>query len=302
MNFGLRHPFTYRRCEHCRSLYIAEVPADLGPYYGDAYYSQHEIVEEGSVRRAVKRARARGLFGRRSIAGAALRTLFGAPRGGEQVLSWLRSAGVERSSSVLDVGCGTGRLLVQLHNLGLTRLEGIDPYTEGDLHYRSGVRVYRRELGEHTGSYDFVMMHHALEHTTAPAGELAHIRRLLKPGGVALVRVPLAASFAADEYGSFWVQLDAPRHLLVPSEQGMRIASDRAGLEVESIDYDSTAFQFWGSEQYRLGIPLLDARSFARDPQRSPFTPVQIERWEALASQLNRDGTGDQAAFYLRKA
>lgn len=302
MMFGFRDRFDYLECARCASLQIAGVPAELGRYYPEGYYSFGALREHPAWKRALMRARAEEIAGGWSVAGAFLRGLTGSPRGVEPVVRWVRRSGVGADSAILDVGCGTGELLVNLHTLGFNRLEGIDPFVERDLRYPSGVRIWRRDLADHTGSYDLLMMHHAFEHMMDPVGALAEAHRLVKPGGFVLVRVPVAGTHAWREYGAGWVQLDPPRHLFIPSEGGMRALAERTGFVLEAVEYDSTAFQFWASEQYRLDVPLMDARSHLKDPAGGLFAAEQIARWEAEAQELNRRGEGDQAAFYLRRA
>ncbi len=70
---------------------------------------------------------------------------------------------------------------------------------------------------------------------------------------------------------------------------------------MDEIAYDSTAFQFWGSEQYVRDIPLSDHRSYYVNPDRSIFTEKQMADYAACAAELNAHSRGDQAVFYLRK-
>ncbi len=117
-----------------------------------------------------------------------------------------------------------------------------------------------------------------------------------------IARVPLADGWAMDHYGADWVQLDPPRHLSVPSEAGVRRAAEAAGLSVVRAFRDSDSIQFWGSEQYRLGIPLNDPRSVMRDASAGPFSKRQLRRWRARARALNRSGEGDSGCFVLSRA
>src|SRR5690606_13797018 len=164
-----------------------------------------------------------------------------------------------------------------------------------------GLRLLRRGIEEMEGEaeFDLVMLHHSFEHMPDPAETLRHVHRLLKPGRAALVRIPVADSWAWRHYGADWVQLDAPRHLFLHTRRSIALLAARAGLEVERVVHDSTAFQFWGSEQYREGIPLRHARSYARNPSGSAFTAAEIREFEQRAAELNARGEGDQAAFYL---
>jgi hypothetical protein len=133
-----------------------------------------------------------------------------------------------------------------------------------------------------------------------PLSVLERIRGLLNEGGTVLIRIPVASSEAFEVYGRDWVALDAPRHFFLHTRASMDLLARRAGLEVARVVYDSTAFQFWGSEQYRKDIPLRDPRSYDTDPAQSIFTRSDIAAFEARARELNTAGRGDQACFYLR--
>ena len=62
-----------------------------------------------------------------------------------------------------------------------------------------------------------------------------------------VIRIPIAGTHAWQTYGVDWVQLDAPRHLFLHTEDGMRSLAAGAGLQVTAVVHDSTAMQFWGS-------------------------------------------------------
>jgi SAM-dependent methyltransferase len=138
------------------------------------------------------------------------------------------------------------------------------------------------------------MFHHSLEHMPDQEKVLRQAAKLLRPGGVCLVRIPVFPSFAWDRYRENWVQLDAPRHLFVHSRKSLGIIAKQAGLEIERVDFDSTEFQFTGSELYSRGLALSELeRAFSRRECRA---------FRRQARQLNRDERGDQAVFFLRKA
>jgi len=116
-----------------------------------------------------------------------------------------------------------------------------------------------------------------------------------------LIRVPVASCRAWRDYGADWVQLDAPRHIFLHTDRSMELLAGRTGFELVSRGRDSTAFQFWGSEQYRRDIPLRDPRSHAVDPAGSPWSSADIARLEGEARRLNEAGEGDQAWYILRR-
>jgi len=296
MMLGTRDAFDYSVCAACGCVQIARVPDDLERYYPDDYYAHTPARPEGRAGALLKRLRADHLLARPNPVGWLVTRLRGVPVS----IEWVRRAGVGREHDILDVGCGAGALLLGMAAYGFRSLTGIDPFIARDLDYGNGVRVWKRGLDAHDGRYDLVMLHHTFEHMDAPGAALKHIRRLLAPGGTALLRMPVASSEAFARYRADWVQLDAPRHLYLHTPRSLSILAGAAGLDVADVVYDSTAFQFWGSEQYRRDIPLFDAQSYMVDRRASPFTGAEIEAFAARARQLNAEGRGDQAAFYLR--
>jgi SAM-dependent methyltransferase len=207
---------------------------------------------------------------------------------------------VRRDHTILDIGSGSGWLLREMWIAGFQHLQGVDPYIKEDVMCAPGVTVRKAEVQEIRGLFDCVMLHHVLEHLADPGAMLRRARDLLRPGATVLVRTPVAGTYAWRTYGTHWVQLDAPRHLAIQSERSMRVLAERAGLSVGKVLYDSTAFQFWGSEQNRRGIPLMDPKSVHRKPPGT-VSRGDLRRFSARAAELNRDGDGDQACFYLVK-
>jgi len=297
MMFGLGGRFTYRECAGCGALVLLDPPADMAPYYPDGYYSYHPRRPRlGGLDRWLKCRRARAWLGGHDPLGRLLLLWFGpTPQ-----LRWLRELGIGFDDPILDVGCGGGELLRELHRDGFRDLTGIDPYLPADEDPAPGLRLRRWTLADaEPGRYALVMLHHALEHLPDQDTVFARLRRILRPGGRLLVRIPMADSEAWRRYGTDWVQLDAPRHLVLHTRSSLELVAGRSGFRIDRVTWDSTAFQFWGSEQYRRGIPLRDRRSHAVDPRRSPFTRAQIALYEQMANELNRRGAGDQAVFFL---
>ena len=294
MMFGLREPFQYLECARCGCLHIDRIPEDLSRHYPVGYYS-HAPLRDSALKSYLRRRWFEHHGGWPNIIGSAVTWLKGVPWFPESLRR------VSRTAAVLDVGCGTGLMLLQLRDAGFRDLTGVDPYVHSDLHYRGGVAVLKRPLAALARTYDVVMLHHSFEHVEDPHETLRELSRLVAPGGSVLIRMPVARCHAWDLFGTDWVQIDAPRHLVVHSEASMRLLARTAGFEVTEVVYDSTAFQFWGSVQYQQDIPLWSERSYVVNPGRSLFTAAQIRAWEDQAAELNAAGRGDQACFYLRK-
>jgi SAM-dependent methyltransferase len=200
----------------------------------------------------------------------------------------------------LDVGCGQGALLDRLAGIGFTNVLGVDPFVEKSFTTDWGAKVIKQSIEEVTGEFDVIMFHHSLEHVPDPAATLRHANSILATDGICYIRVPTPSSEAFEIYGADWVQLDAPRHLGVPSRDGMAQIAGRCGFRVAEVIDDSRGFGFWGSELYRKGIHLNPGGRGEANPL-DHFASTQLGEWEERAARLNEIGRGDQAAFILRR-
>jgi hypothetical protein len=134
------------------------------------------------------------------------------------------------------------------------------------------------------------MLHHVLEHVEAPALMLKAARERLNRGGRILLRLPIAGSHASREYGADWYNLDAPRHLVIPSLHGIKILAEKTGFTLLHTEFDSRAASFLMSENYRRDISSRDA---------APATPEQKRIYRELAHRLNAKAEGDLGVFVL---
>jgi len=299
MMFGTKQEFTYVKCASCATLQAARIPNNLSDFYPSDYLGfQDKVVAAdvrvNGIRKFLRQQRViHVLYG-----GSWLGWL--ASKIGKDYFDytweWFRKGRVTPNSRILDVGCGRGYLLKSLQNQGFSNLSGVDPFQNKTL---PNLSIHSCQLNALTGQYDFIMSHHSLEHMPDPAEALSEFKRLCSPGGKILVRVPVADCQAWDQYGVEWFQIDAPRHLVIPSVRGMEILAERAGLRLDEIVYDSSELQFCCSEQYQQEIPLMEPRSYFRNRKTDLFTQTQIDSFKQQANELNKAGRGDQACFYF---
>ncbi len=275
------------------------MPATLEKYYPPEYYSfwRPRVEKPNPIKMLAKMYRLRHFLNDRNLVGLVATRL----KGPVPLPGWLKNVNVTPKSRILDVGCGYGNLLNRLRAEGFSSLLGIDPYLPGDEIYDNGVRVLKRRLEEMNGEFDLIMLHHSFEHMPDPLHALVTLSGLLARDGVMLIRIPVASSYAWRRYRTNWVQLDAPRHLYLHTVESMKILANAAGLEPAGIEYDSNAFQFWGSEQYERDIPLNDPLSLSSNAQSPIFSPERLAEFARGATDLNSKGEGDQACFYIRK-
>jgi SAM-dependent methyltransferase len=291
MMFGTRDKFNYFLCRTCGTLQIEDLLPDeiLMSYYGPGYYS-FERQGGSAVSRWMRTQRDRKQLGvTNNIVGQMLAHL--KP---ERIVGVLGQLGLQRNAAILDVGAGSGFLLDRLAKAGFTKLLGIDPFVASDTMTSGGVPIRKCSIQHVSGNFDLVMFNHALEHVADPIAVLSAARKLLAPGGICLVRIPTTSGEAWDVYGANWVQIDAPRHIVVPSREGMAYGAKAAGLIIEREIDDSDSFQFTGSERYKNDIPLHDPAGEAL------FDAITLKRFEQRAKALNEQGRGDQTSFVMR--
>ena len=297
MKFG--EIFDYFQCERCGCVQIVKVPSDLSKYYFDNYYS-FVAGDQGAPKRSLKE---RLLFHRdkfalfnRDLIGMALHAFYP-----NRVLRAFRRAKAVPQSRILDVGCGAGMFLNELAGFGFRSLTGIDPYVKGDIHYDNGIHIFKKDIHDMRGSFDIIMFNHSFEHIVDQLQTLQAVFRLLADGGICIIRVPTASSYAWEHYKTHWVQLDPPRHLYLHTRESMGILAEKGGFQLVDTAYDSNEFQFWGSEQYQKGISLDDSRSYHLKRDKPIFTEKDIVLFRKMAKKMNREKRGDQAAFILGK-
>jgi hypothetical protein len=84
------------------------------------------------------------------------------------------------------------------------------------------------------------------------------MHRILKPGGLAIIRVPNLSTWDARLFGRYWVGLDAPRHLYVFSTKTLTALLDKTGFQVRQLRSVMLGYlpfalsvQFWVEEKLR---------------------------------------------------
>ena len=302
--YGIRESFSYFECASCRCVQITEYPADMARFYPADYYAYAPAVE-AAPKSGLARLKS---IARNIVLGQKIsRSIWlGLPANRDwiakqPVLQFYTERFVDPSTRMLDVGCGAGDLLRDLRNLGFRNVEGVDPYIPADISHEGRTLVWRRHLSEMTPGYACISFHHSLEHMPDQATVLADTRRLLAPGGIIVIRIPMAGTAAWRTYKENWVQLDPPRHFYLHSVKSLNLLAEQCQLVVDSMSYDSKGLQFWGSELYLKDISLLDERSPARG-SNAVYSRDELKEFDRRAADLNALNDGDQAMIILRMA
>ena len=280
MMFGMRDAFDYAECLDCGRLKLLNPPSDLTRYYPCGYYSFAGISKRDSLKNAVRSALSGvGLVSPAKWAWAA------------ETTSIVALIGAHRNMRLLDVGGGSGKFVRELRSAGFKDALAIDPFLTAETAYAKRATIHTTK-----GEWDCIIFNHSFEHIADQSGTLLQARSMLARGGLCLIRVPVASSWAWKEYGINWVQLDCPRHMVIHTAKSMQLLARACGLKLASTVYDSTALQFWGSEAYRKDISLVDIqREMSMNLSKS-----QMAEFEKRAHELNQQHCGDQAAFILQ--
>jgi SAM-dependent methyltransferase len=139
-------------------------------------------------------------------------------------------------ASILDAGCGSGRMMAELARYGtVSGIERDDDVAEiarardvGEV--RSGCL---EALPWPDGCFDLLTCLDVIEHTTDDRAALAELRRACRPGGRLLLTVPA--------YPALWSSHDvANHHHRRYTRASLRAASQAAGWELERLSSFNT--------------------------------------------------------------
>lgn len=152
--------------------------------------------------------------------------------------------------SVLDVGCGDGEFLLACRELGITRLQGIEPSTAASSFAREGIGSCIVGGGYEEQSvdepFDLVTLFQTIEHIDDPLGFFAKAKELVRPQGYVAVACHDYQAPVNRIMGEKSPIFDI-EHLQVFSTTSITRAMEKAGLEVVSVKpYSNTyPFAYW---------------------------------------------------------
>jgi len=296
MLFGTRDEFIYCDCSGCGCLQLVNPPEDLSKYYPDNYYS-FQIYKRNFLRKKLNVYRDRYSFGINNFLGKIFYIKYGPPT----YITWLNKIPISLESKILDIGCGTGKLLYRMGDTGFKNLMGVDAFIRKNIFYKNGVKIFKKDPFDVDGKFDLIMMHHSLEHMEDQHKIFDKISLLLSHGKYLLIRIPVSSTYPWKTYKENWFGIDAPRHFYLHSLKSIKFLADKYNFEITDTLFDSESNHLWASELYRNNIPLNDDRSYYVNKENSIFTKEQIDFFESETVRLNKIGDAGQAVIFMKK-
>jgi 2-polyprenyl-3-methyl-5-hydroxy-6-metoxy-1,4-benzoquinol methylase len=201
-------PFRYRRCTACRSLYLENVPADLGAYYPADYFSLPDL--EGLRAQAVPER-------------------------------WrMELVPVSPPGRLTEIGPGNGIFVVQALDAGFeVAVIEADERACAYLRETLGVEAVRSLAPEAVLAgmppSRVIAAWHVLEHVGRPWDVVDAAAANLEPGGALVIATPNPRALGFRLMGSRWPHVDAPRHRFLLDHEALIARAAAAGLELVAL-------------------------------------------------------------------
>lgn len=152
-------------------------------------------------------------------------------------------AGMPRTASILEIGCGTGAFLDRCREAGFRNACGLELNPRALRECRAKGHLVGNEpleqLDPSQHQYDCLCAFQVLEHVPDPVAFLRAAEQLVRTGGKLILSTPNADSFLSRYQ---WCLLDLPPHHMSRwDETSYRKTASLLGLSIESIEREPLA-------------------------------------------------------------
>lgn len=232
--YGTEGVWDYFQCQSCGCLQIRDIPENLDDYYdSDTYYSLNTS-QRGFRTRMWNHLFQYQITGQ-GFLGKLIEIVF------PSNYKFMRSA--SKDALILDIGCGDGQRLRQLQWMGFKNLYGLEPNIRENIVYRNKdgeIIIYKGSFGGNLQieeKFDYIVFEHSFEHICDEHKTLQYAKKLLKPDGTLVIKIPQLSSFYWRRFGINQSILDPPRHIYIHTHTSMDRLIQEHGMNI--IDYSS---------------------------------------------------------------
>jgi len=221
--------FEYRRCLACGVLYLRNVPADLAPYYPNAYFTLPDLAQMRAISRGSERYRIDLV--RRHV----------------------------RDGRLAEIGPGDGIFAVQAVDAGFeVAAVEMDPAACEHLRAALGIEVVQSAEPELAlaglAPLRAVVAWHVIEHVRRPWELMAAAAEALEPGGVLVLATPNPGAFGLRVLGGRWPHVDAPRHLFLLPHDTLIERARGLGLDPVQLTTTDTGGLHWNAFAWHYAL------------------------------------------------
>jgi 2-polyprenyl-3-methyl-5-hydroxy-6-metoxy-1,4-benzoquinol methylase len=205
--YAQKNGYAYYRCAGCGLIALHPVPDETALR---AYYNHDYAVDFKQYAKNIR-------------------------RGSRIALQDMREHCPSRGS-LLEIGCSYGGFLAEARWDGWT-VSGIELSEDAACYAREQYKltVFPGDLGSNLSEigdpYDAVVLFHVIEHVPDPVQFLLDCRKILKPGGLLVLKTPNASSLIARVSGSYWQWVYPPAHLFLYCPQTLASLLQKTGYK-----------------------------------------------------------------------
>jgi 2-polyprenyl-3-methyl-5-hydroxy-6-metoxy-1,4-benzoquinol methylase len=197
-----------------------------------------------------------------------------------------------RNGKILDVGCGSGKLLRVAASVGY-ECHGVEPSEHArNILMANGVMAYASlfDVAVPLKYFDAIVFNQSIEHMPDPIAALQQALTMLNDDGVLIISVPNFSTNERHVFGNYWRHVDVPRHLFHFSPGVFEIIAKNNDLYIQK-----RVFKYWGypSSTFQLAKEKEGLSAYSD-------MATWLVRQAISLIQLNRASYGQMMSYYCK--